>query len=346
MEPVDNRAKDQYLQQDRTVNIQTELEKQKKIKDGGLDGVEVRQTVKALGKDDFLKLLVTQLTHQDPTKPQTDQEFIAQMAQFSSLEQMQNVSKNLSKLSERQSANLVGKFIIGKDFVTGQEVTGVAAAIFYDGSGEGFVKVRGRTINLNDISLIGDPHQFKKEYGGYGPEESQRRPDSGAPAANPSASPSANPSVSQQKDPANTNAQPPATNPAATNTEANVEQSNGISPESMIVPEAATENATKPQDSRPAQSTTEELLKHLPEIPAKEEAAPDKSGANPVSSPNNGAPLPQSAVPVESGTERREDSGAESKESIDKVEMKSRQSYLNHLYETNKEETRAMSLAV
>lgn len=48
-----------------------------------------------LGKDAFLKLLITQLRNQDPLSPMEDKEFIAQMAQFSTLEQMQELNKNL-----------------------------------------------------------------------------------------------------------------------------------------------------------------------------------------------------------------------------------------------------------
>jgi len=58
-----------------------------------------RKPQQSLGKDDFLKLLITQLSYQDPTNPIQDKEFIAQMAQFSTLEQMTSMAADFSKLT-------------------------------------------------------------------------------------------------------------------------------------------------------------------------------------------------------------------------------------------------------
>jgi len=94
------------------------------------NGREIKNT---LDKDDFLKILVTKLSHQDPTQPMEDREFVSQMAQFSSLEQMTNLNKEFSKvvnlIAASQAMNLLGKTVEihqGDQVVTGivKEVTG------------------------------------------------------------------------------------------------------------------------------------------------------------------------------------------------------------------------------
>jgi len=94
-----------------------------------LNGNKVNQ--QNLGKDDFMKILITQLSHQDPTKPMEDKEFIAQMAQFSSLEQMTNMSQQFTAVADRlNSSRAMG--VLGKDVELlsgGQVVQGAVEAV-------------------------------------------------------------------------------------------------------------------------------------------------------------------------------------------------------------------------
>src|ERR1043166_2227913 len=72
-----------------------------------------------LGKDEFVKLLLAQLAHQDPTSPQSNEAFVAQLAQFANVELMQNANQNLESLLVAQAAgNQTGVAqLVGKDVV-------------------------------------------------------------------------------------------------------------------------------------------------------------------------------------------------------------------------------------
>jgi flagellar basal-body rod modification protein FlgD len=68
----------------------------------GADTAPTTETKRdALGKDAFLQLLVTQLQHQDPTKPQDQGEMIAQLATFSSLEKLTQIATSIDTLNTR-----------------------------------------------------------------------------------------------------------------------------------------------------------------------------------------------------------------------------------------------------
>lgn len=65
--------------------------------------VESSKQNNVMGKDDFLRLLIAQLQNQDPLNPMEDREFIAQMANFSSLEQMANLNKSMEGFIDTQN---------------------------------------------------------------------------------------------------------------------------------------------------------------------------------------------------------------------------------------------------
>lgn len=161
--PQEEAIRNRYLDGDKKFDIKSHLKRMEKEEKSGLKNIEIRATPKQLGKDDFLRLLITQLSKQDPTNPVKDQDFIAQMAQFSSLEQMKNISTSMQRMEHRQSYTLVGKLISGPDFVTGETVTGIVSALFFDGDGKSFVRVNGRSVDVEQISLISDPALFQQE---------------------------------------------------------------------------------------------------------------------------------------------------------------------------------------
>ena len=103
-----------------------------------------------LGKDDFLKLLVTQLQHQDPMNPVEDKEFIGQMAQFSSLEQITNLSKSMEGLSlasqMSQGVGLIGRDVTWAD-ADGVTGSGTASAVTIE---DGIVTV---TVGEDQVAL-------------------------------------------------------------------------------------------------------------------------------------------------------------------------------------------------
>ncbi len=90
-------------------------------------------SMQTLGKDDFLQLLVTKLQYQDPLNPASDEDFIAQLAQFSSLEQMSNISDGISTSNQwdylqMQSLNNV----MASGFI-GKEVRAEYDSVYFDG---------------------------------------------------------------------------------------------------------------------------------------------------------------------------------------------------------------------
>jgi flagellar basal-body rod modification protein FlgD len=121
---------------------------------GAQNTVARRAANDSLGKNDFLKILVAQLQNQDPSNPMEDTQFIAQMAQFSSLEQMQNMSKTTALQQAMMSigSDVKAKVIDGKggeELVFGR-ITGVQQA----GDDIYLTLDSGRQIKDSDVSSL------------------------------------------------------------------------------------------------------------------------------------------------------------------------------------------------
>ena len=110
-----------------------------------------------MGKNDFLMLLAAQLRYQDPLNPQSDSEFASQLAQFSSLEQMQNMNDTLSAMAGYQAYSLVGKYVIATAMVDGalSEIPGIVDSIFTR-KGVTYAQVGEYAVPLSAITDVFD----------------------------------------------------------------------------------------------------------------------------------------------------------------------------------------------
>lgn len=133
-----------------------------------------------LGKDAFLKLMMAQMQNQDPLSPMDNTQMVAQMAQFTSVEQLTNISDQLSKMGDSlgNTSGLIGKEITwliqtktgNYDVVTGQpEViqereSGIVDSIVVR-SGVHYVKIGAREVEVSQIEQVSVPMEEETEQG-------------------------------------------------------------------------------------------------------------------------------------------------------------------------------------
>lgn len=138
----------------------------------GLQSNSTQRNTGELGKDDFLRLFVEQLKSQDPLSPMDNNEFIAQSAQFTQLEQMTNLNNNITNFLEQQTTvlnsvlysqtsaqalSLVGKEVTAyiKDDAGGfEKVEGIVDKVTFNGSYQIF-HVNGKEVFLDEIAEVG-----------------------------------------------------------------------------------------------------------------------------------------------------------------------------------------------
>jgi len=139
--------------QERAANVQWAKEENARLGEAYKRSADPNE---AMGKDEFLKILITQLQNQDPTAPMQDKEFIAQMAQFSTLEQMTNMASDFSKLSQLlKSGEAIGS--LGKEVsldLGDGTIQGVVQAVTRDAVPQVFVN--GRYFNWDQVSAVYD----------------------------------------------------------------------------------------------------------------------------------------------------------------------------------------------
>jgi len=122
----------------------------------------VRTPEQELGRDAFLQLLVLQMQHQDPTDPVENGEMLAQLAQFSALEEMERLNGafavlagNIDQLNFISASSLVGQWVTGVDMF-GEPIEGIVERVHLDGSIV-YLTVDDRLMSMAGVMGLGEP---------------------------------------------------------------------------------------------------------------------------------------------------------------------------------------------
>ncbi|TAN44323.1 MAG: hypothetical protein EPN22_07510 [Nitrospirae bacterium] len=118
-----------------------------------------KQDVSSMGKDEFMKLLLTQIKHQDPLNPLEDKDFVAQLATFSSLEQMTSMSNNIASfLKQQQLSNAAtASSLIGQSISSLDNDSGVVKSVVVDDKGV-YLTVNGKQVPFDRVKEIRNPY--------------------------------------------------------------------------------------------------------------------------------------------------------------------------------------------
>ncbi|MCY8881264.1 flagellar hook assembly protein FlgD [Bacillus spizizenii] len=113
----------------------------------------------SLGKDEFLKILMTQVQNQDPLNPVDDKEFISQMATFSSLEQMMNMNKTMTQFVENQDpftsyVDWLGKEVSWTDGQSSTDKTGTVSSVKHSKGSYYLILDDGTEINPWNVMSV------------------------------------------------------------------------------------------------------------------------------------------------------------------------------------------------
>lgn len=145
-----------------------------------------------LGKDDFLRILIAQLQYQDPLNPMDDREFISQMAQFSSLEQMTNMNSAIQQFVKQQTSQtlvqhseLIGKRVTWKRIIDIDEyrqkeelVENIVTSVRLETNGNVSIQLdSGRWISADQLVQVSgqtnDQEEAEEDVGDNAPDEQE-----------------------------------------------------------------------------------------------------------------------------------------------------------------------------